>query len=138
MELPSRPKNDRYTRPGHYNELERRLRANPEAATLPTVVAYAFDYRTRLGPFLFADTRLLTAGPRAQRRVQGGRGGPRRGVRDPPAPGPAHGRAGRRRAPAQDVPPPAPLRAARRHPRPGVPRGRRTGSPRPVGGEGRG
>ena len=26
---------------------------------------YAFDYRTRLGPFLFADTRLLTAGPRA-------------------------------------------------------------------------
>jgi radical SAM superfamily enzyme YgiQ (UPF0313 family) len=65
MELPSRPKNDRYTRPGEYRELERRLRANPECARIPVVVAYAFDYRTRLGPFLFADMRLLTAGPRA-------------------------------------------------------------------------
>jgi len=65
MELPSRPKNDRYTRPGHYGELERRLRWNPATAEISTVVAYAFDYRTRLGPFLFADTRLLTAGPRA-------------------------------------------------------------------------
>jgi radical SAM superfamily enzyme YgiQ (UPF0313 family) len=65
MELPSRPKNDRYTRPGQYNEIERRLRANPANARIPVVVAYAFDYRTRLGPFLFADTRLLTAGPRA-------------------------------------------------------------------------
>jgi radical SAM superfamily enzyme YgiQ (UPF0313 family) len=65
MELPSRPKNDRYTRPGQYTELERRLRANPAAAHIPILVAYAFDLRTRLGPFLFADTRLLTAGPRA-------------------------------------------------------------------------
>ena len=65
MELPSRPKNDRYTRPGQYKEIERRLRANPANARIPIVVAYAFDLRTRLGPFLFADTRLLTAGPRA-------------------------------------------------------------------------
>src|ERR1700732_1407894 len=65
MELPSRPKNDRYTRPGQYKEIERRLRANPANARIPIVVAYAFDYRTRLGPFLFADTRLLTDGPRA-------------------------------------------------------------------------
>jgi radical SAM superfamily enzyme YgiQ (UPF0313 family) len=65
MELPSRPKHDRYTRPGQYTELERRLRANPAAADIATVVAYAFDMRTRLGPFLFADMRLLTAGPRA-------------------------------------------------------------------------
>jgi radical SAM superfamily enzyme YgiQ (UPF0313 family) len=65
MELPSRPKNDRYTRPGQYKELERRLRANPDCASIPTLVAYAFDWRTRLGPFLFADMRLLTAGPRA-------------------------------------------------------------------------
>src|SRR5437763_6281211 len=65
MELPSRPKNDRYTRPGHYGELEARLRANPATGQIAAVVAYAFDYRTRLGPFLFADTRLLTAGPRA-------------------------------------------------------------------------
>src|ERR1700687_3837386 len=65
MELPSRPKNDRYTRPGQYTEIERRLRDNPAHAQIPIVVAYAFDLRTRLGPFLFADTRLLTAGPRA-------------------------------------------------------------------------
>ncbi len=65
MELPSRPKNDRYTRPGEYKELERRLRANPACGDIPTVIAYAFDWRTRLGPFLFADMRLLNAGPRA-------------------------------------------------------------------------
>src|SRR5437016_13259040 len=65
MELPSRPKNDRYTRPGQYKEIEQRLRSNPASADIPILVTYAFDYRTRLGPFLFADVRLLTAGPRA-------------------------------------------------------------------------
>ncbi len=65
MELPSRPKNDRYTRPGQYNELEKRLRANPATKDIAALVCYAFDFRTRLGPFLFADMRLLTAGPRA-------------------------------------------------------------------------
>src|SRR5262249_48088207 len=65
MELLSRPKNDRYTRPGEYNELERRLRSNPECAHIPVLVCYSFDMRTRVGPFLFADMRLLTAGPRA-------------------------------------------------------------------------
>ena len=65
MELLSRPKYDRYTRPGEYTELERRLRANRDNAEIPTLVTYAFDFRTRLGPFLFADMRLLTAGPRA-------------------------------------------------------------------------
>ena len=65
MELVSRPKNDRYTRPGHYQELERRLRFKPGVEDIATLVCYAFDQRTRLGPFLYADTRLLTAGPRA-------------------------------------------------------------------------
>jgi radical SAM superfamily enzyme YgiQ (UPF0313 family) len=65
MELPSRARNDRYTPPGRYRELEQRLRANPATAEIPVLVCYAFDYRTRLGPFLFADVRLLTAGPRA-------------------------------------------------------------------------
>src|SRR5439155_4790863 len=54
-----------YTTAGRYRELERRLRANAKAADIATVVCYAFDWRTRLGPFLFADMRLLTAGPRA-------------------------------------------------------------------------
>src|SRR5437016_11426159 len=65
MELLSRAKNDRYTRPGHYQELEKCLRSNPDTAKIPVLVCYAFDYRTRLGPFLFIDKRLLTAGPRA-------------------------------------------------------------------------
>jgi radical SAM superfamily enzyme YgiQ (UPF0313 family) len=65
MELASRPKSDRYTRPGQYTVLQSRLRNDPATGQIPTLVAYAFDYRTRLGPFLFADTRLLTAGPRA-------------------------------------------------------------------------
>jgi radical SAM superfamily enzyme YgiQ (UPF0313 family) len=65
MELQSRPKNDRYTRPGQYNQLEKRLRANPATKDIAALVCYAFDMRTRLGPFLFADMRLLTAGPRA-------------------------------------------------------------------------
>src|SRR5713226_7586715 len=65
MELLSRPKNDRYTAPGRYHELEHRLRISHGVHDISTLVCYAFDYRTRLGPFLFADTRLLTAGPRA-------------------------------------------------------------------------
>src|SRR5579885_3466044 len=65
MELPSRPKNDRYTRPGQYTALERRLRANPANADVPCLVCYSFDMRTRLGPFLYCDMRLLTAGVRA-------------------------------------------------------------------------
>src|SRR5262245_18243723 len=65
MELPNRAKQARYTRPGQYTEIERRIRSNPEAALIPALVCYAFDFRTRLGPFLFFDMRLLTAGPRA-------------------------------------------------------------------------
>src|SRR5262245_39506864 len=65
MELASRPKNDRYARGGWYTELERGLRANPDGRDISALVCYAFDIRTRLGPFLFADMRVLTAGPRA-------------------------------------------------------------------------
>lgn len=65
MELPSRPKDDRYTRPGRYTELERGLRDRKSNSEIPCLISYAFDHRTRLGPFLFADMRLLNAGPRA-------------------------------------------------------------------------
>ncbi len=65
MELPSRAKNDRYTPPGRFKELEQRLRRQPGVGDVASVVCYAFDHRTRMGPFLFADTRLLIAGPRA-------------------------------------------------------------------------
>ena len=74
MELPSRPKTDRYTRPGHYNELERRLRNNPACGDIPVLVAYAFDWRTRLGPYLFADMqpRLFAEGELLAGIVAGG------------------------------------------------------------------
>jgi radical SAM superfamily enzyme YgiQ (UPF0313 family) len=65
MELPSRPKDDRYTRPGQYKELESRLRRHADTFKLPIAVAYAFDHRTRLGPHVFTDKLMLTAGPRA-------------------------------------------------------------------------
>src|SRR5260221_3354951 len=64
MELPSRPKNDRYPRPGQYRELESRLAGHVDNADVPCLVAYAFDMRTRLGPFLFAD-QGAGDGPRA-------------------------------------------------------------------------
>jgi radical SAM superfamily enzyme YgiQ (UPF0313 family) len=65
MELPSRPKHDRYVRPGEYSQLQKRLQANSLTATIPILISYAFDFRTRLGPFLFIDKYLIPAGPRA-------------------------------------------------------------------------
>ena len=43
MELSSRPKNDRYTRPGQYNDIERRLRANPATADMAVLMVTALD-----------------------------------------------------------------------------------------------
>ena len=60
--------------------------------------------------------------PRAQPALPCRRGRHRRGIRHPGAARSAHGIPRPRRAPAQDVPPPAPLRPARRHSRPGLPR----------------
>lgn len=65
MELPRRSPKDVYTRPGEYRELERRIRTLYNPSDIPVVVAYAFDWRTRLGPFLFTDRMLIPAGPRA-------------------------------------------------------------------------
>jgi len=65
MELPKRPLGDEYTRPGYSRELSQRLAANPLMCELTAQIFYAFDMRTRLLPFLFADSRILPAGPRA-------------------------------------------------------------------------
>src|SRR5260370_466861 len=48
MELPSRPKNDRYTRPGEYREVESRLRRLTDNADIPCLVAYAFDEKRQM------------------------------------------------------------------------------------------
>ncbi len=65
MELPKRPLGDEYTRPGAYRELSNRLAANPRMRELTALIVYAFDVRTRLLPFLFADWRMVPAGVRA-------------------------------------------------------------------------
>ncbi|MBI3467288.1 MAG: radical SAM protein, partial [Planctomycetes bacterium] len=65
MELPQRDKTDRYTRAGEYRELERSLRRNPRGSELAILLIYAFDFRTRVGPFLFIDMRMIPGGPPA-------------------------------------------------------------------------
>lgn len=65
MELPKRPLGDEYIRPGGYRELSQRLAANPKMRDLTALIMYAFDNRTRLLPFLFADWRIIPAGVRA-------------------------------------------------------------------------
>ena len=65
MELPKRPLGDEFTRPGAYRELTQRLAANPKMGELSALIMYAFDRRTRLLPFYFADHRILPASVRA-------------------------------------------------------------------------
>ncbi len=65
MELPFRPQDDRLLPAGELADIRARLR--PLAAThdLATVIACAFDHRTRMLPFIFADIRMAPAGIRA-------------------------------------------------------------------------
>jgi radical SAM superfamily enzyme YgiQ (UPF0313 family) len=65
MELPKRPLGDEYIRPGAYRAITEKLAANPRMRELTAVIMYAFDLRTRLLPFLFADWRIIPAGMRA-------------------------------------------------------------------------
>ena len=65
MELPKRPLGDEYARPGALTEMSRRLAGNPRMRELSALIMYAFDRRTRLLPFLFADSRIIPAGVRA-------------------------------------------------------------------------
>jgi radical SAM superfamily enzyme YgiQ (UPF0313 family) len=65
MELPTRPPADRFTRPGRYRELENQIRCRVERDNIPILLVYAFDPRTRLGPFVFVDKTLIPGAPRA-------------------------------------------------------------------------
>ena len=65
MELPSRPKGDKFTNPGEYPELRRQIRAAAAGLSIPTVVVYAFDKRTRLLPYFFSAGRMAPAGARS-------------------------------------------------------------------------
>lgn len=65
MELPRRAKGDQYTPPGRYRELESQIRQRVQGQDIPVLFIYAFDRRTRLGPFLYVDKRLIPGSPRA-------------------------------------------------------------------------
>src|SRR5689334_24137294 len=65
MELPRRTRGDELLRPGELNRVCQRLRAIAPRHDLVSVIACAFDHRTRMLPFIYADTRMVPAGVRA-------------------------------------------------------------------------
>ncbi len=65
MELPRRNRGDELLRPGELRALRERLQKVSARHDLTTVIACAFDHRTRMLPFIYADTRMAPAGVRA-------------------------------------------------------------------------
>ena len=65
MELPRRTRGDELLKPGALTRLRERLRLRAQDHDLSTVIACAFDHRTRMLPFIFADLRMIPAGVRA-------------------------------------------------------------------------
>lgn len=65
MELPRRTRGDELLEPGALTRVRERLRSRAREHDLSSVIACAFDHRTRMLPFIFADTRMIPAGVRA-------------------------------------------------------------------------
>ncbi|MGO3934587.1 radical SAM protein [Rhodopseudomonas pseudopalustris] len=65
MELPRRARGDELLVPGKMTALRERLRHLPGKPDLATVIVSAFDHRTRVLPFILADTRMAPGGVRA-------------------------------------------------------------------------
>src|SRR3954468_7029794 len=65
MELPRRTRGDELLKPGELLALRQRLRRIAAGHHLVTVIACAFDHRTRMLPFIYADTRMAPAGVRS-------------------------------------------------------------------------
>jgi len=65
MELPRRQRGDELLKPGELADLRDRLRRLSRKVELRTVIAGAFDHRTRMLPFIYADMRMAPAGVRA-------------------------------------------------------------------------
>ena len=64
MELPSRDRDDRFLAAGAHGALRRALSARLRGRELSAVLVHCFDPRTRILPFVFADTRIVPAGVR--------------------------------------------------------------------------
>ncbi|HEV2296620.1 MAG TPA: radical SAM protein [Tepidisphaeraceae bacterium] len=65
MELARRTRGDELLKPGELIALRQRIRTMAAKHDLVTVIACAFDHRTRMLPFIYADTRMAPAGVRA-------------------------------------------------------------------------
>ena len=65
MELPPRQPGDRFLAPGEFTALRQRVRALAARADITCLVVCAYDHRTRMLPFLYADALMAPAGPRA-------------------------------------------------------------------------
>src|SRR2546421_5484911 len=65
MELPRRSRGDELLRPGQLASLRLRLRQIAARHDLVSVIACAFDHRTRMLPFIYSDTRMAPAGVRS-------------------------------------------------------------------------
>jgi len=65
MELPRRNRGDELLKSGELLALRARLRLVAPKHDLVTVIACAFDHRTRMLPFIYADTRMAPAGVRS-------------------------------------------------------------------------
>ncbi|MCH7729393.1 MAG: radical SAM protein, partial [Planctomycetes bacterium] len=65
MELPRRQRGDELLRPGEMARMRIRLRHHAKHHDLSTVIACAFDHRTRILPFIYADLKIVPAGVRA-------------------------------------------------------------------------
>ena len=62
MELPRRTRGDELLKPGELTRLRERLRSRAQEHDVTSVIACAFDHRTRMLPFIFADTRMILSG----------------------------------------------------------------------------
>ncbi len=65
MELPSRAKGQILLPEGEMTAIRHRLQSVAKQHDLKSVIACAFDHRTRVLPFIFADVRMIPAGVRA-------------------------------------------------------------------------
>lgn len=65
MELPSRSRGDILLPAGEMVDIRKRLRRVASKHDITTVIACAFDHRTRILPFIYADLKMVPAGVRA-------------------------------------------------------------------------
>lgn len=65
MELPRRDRGDELLKAGALTALRERLRRVAPGHDLKSVIVCAFDHRTRMLPFIYADMRMVPAGVRA-------------------------------------------------------------------------